>query len=51
MVKHNQTICRLLLTNCFSVFDHFWGLALKRLKRHENYDIGNYDSADELIKG
>ena len=26
-----QTIRRLLLTNCLSVFDHFWGLARKGL--------------------
>ena len=32
MVKHTQTICRLLPTNCLSVFDHFVGLALKVLK-------------------
>ena len=31
MVKHTQTIRRLLLTNCLSVFDHFVGLALKGL--------------------
>ena len=31
MVKHTQTICRLLPTNCLSVFDHFVGLALKGL--------------------
>ena len=31
MVKHTQTICRLLPTNCLSVFDHFVGLALKEL--------------------
>ena len=31
MVKHAQTICRLLPTNCLSVFDHFVALALKRL--------------------
>ena len=30
-VKHTQTIRRLLPTNCLSVFDHFVGLALKRL--------------------
>ena len=29
MVKHTQTIPRLLPTNCLSVFDHFVGLALK----------------------
>ena len=33
MVKHTQTIRRLLPTNCLSVFDHFVGLALKGLIR------------------
>ena len=33
MVKHSQTICRLMLTNCFSVFDPFVGLAFKELIR------------------
>ena len=32
MVKHTQTIRRLLPTNCLSVFDHFMGLALKGLR-------------------
>ena len=32
MVKHTQTIRRLLLTNCLSVFDHFMRLALKGLR-------------------
>ena len=31
LVKHTQTICRLLPTNCLSVFDHFVGLPLKGL--------------------
>ena len=35
MVKHTRTIRPtirgLLPTNCFSVFGHFWGLALKGL--------------------
>ena len=31
MVKHTQTIRRLLPTNCLSVFDHFVGLVLKGL--------------------
>ena len=31
MVKHSQTIRRLLLTNCLSVFDHVVGLVLKGL--------------------
>ena len=36
MVKHTDTIWRLSPTNCVSVFDHFVGLALKRLK--DRYD-------------
>ena len=32
MVKHTQTICRLLRTNCLNVFDHFVDLALKGLR-------------------
>ena len=32
MVKHTQTIRRLLLTNSLSVFDHFMRLALKGLR-------------------
>ena len=49
MVKHTQKICRLLPTNCLSVFDHFAGLTLKGLnesskkleniKRKANYKI------------
>ena len=31
MVKQTPTICRLLPANCLSVFNHFAGLALKRL--------------------
>ena len=31
MVKHTQTFCWLLLTNCLSVFDHFVGLVPKGL--------------------
>ena len=31
MVKHTQTIRRKQATNCFSVFDHLMGLALKRV--------------------
>ena len=32
ILEHTQTICRLIPTNCFSVFEHFVGLALKALK-------------------
>ena len=35
MVKHTQTIRRLLSTNSLSVFEHFVGLTLKGLK-HQN---------------
>ena len=31
MVEHNETISRLLPTNCLSVFDHFVRLALQGL--------------------
>ena len=31
MVKHTQAICRLLPTNCLSVFDYFVGSAFKGL--------------------
>ena len=33
MVKHAQTICRLLPKNSFSVFDHFAGLTIKGLSQ------------------
>ena len=33
MVKHSQTIRRQQPTSCLNVFDHFWGLALKRLNK------------------
>ena len=36
MVKHPQTIRRLLPTNCLSVFDHFVRLALKGLRRRKS---------------
>ena len=32
MIKHTQTTCWLLPTNCLSVCDHSVGLALKGLK-------------------
>ena len=38
MVKHTQTICRLLSTDCFSFFDYFVGLALKGLIRAEKFE-------------
>ena len=46
MVKHTQTIRRLLPTNCLSVFDHFVGLALKGLIQQT---ITQYnDTLDEI---
>ena len=42
MVKHNQTIHRLLPTNCLSVFDHFVGLALKGLN-NSKVNIVNHE--------
>ena len=47
MVKHTQTISRLLPRNCLDVLDHFGGLALKGLlsksyvghQEHESFDI------------
>ena len=37
MVKHTQTICRLLATNYLSVFEHFVGMALKRVRELSAY--------------
>ena len=37
MVKHTQTIRRLLRRSCFSVFEHIVGLALKELIRSDAY--------------
>ena len=39
MVKHTQTICRLLPTNCLSVFDHFAELALKGYTRFFGHSV------------
>ena len=36
MVKHTETIRRLLPTDFLSVFDHFVGLALKGLTLEKN---------------
>ena len=44
MVKHTQTIRRLLLTNCYRVFDHFVGLAFKDLN-----DIAEQPPAKNVI--
>ena len=43
MIKHTQTIRRLLPTNSLSVFNHFVELALKGLKIVANYVLSmNY---------
>ena len=41
MVKHNQTIRRLLPTNFLSVFDHFVGLVLKGLKFRQGFECSS----------
>ena len=43
MVRHAQTIRQLSLTNCFSVFDHFVGLATKGLSEVNGYDRDRCD--------
>ena len=50
MVKHSQTIGRLLPTKCLKVFDHFVRLALKGLKEY-NFELKNliHDSAYEKV--
>ena len=51
MVIHTQTIRRLLLTNCLSVFDHFVGLLLKGLMfRHSWSMLCISCSKKDLIK-
>ena len=39
IAKRTQTICRLLPTNCLSAFDHFVGLALKRLSTFRKLNL------------
>ena len=55
MVEDNQTIHRLLLTNCLSVFDHFVGLALKGLKlnfgKYTNVSLKYIRSGDREYNG
>ena len=36
MMKHIQTICRMLSKNCLNVFAHFVGLALKQFSEEIN---------------
>ena len=45
MVKHTQTICGPLPTNCLSVLDHFLGLALRVNKKlNDIHHITSYMS-------
>ena len=39
MFKHTQTICWLLPTNCFSMFVHLAGLALKGIKLNRKLSV------------
>ena len=48
MVKHTQTVRRLLSTNCLGVFDHFVGLALKGLVVREG-DLNRRGCQSNLI--
>ena len=48
MVKHSQTIRRLLPTNCLSVFDHFVGFALKGMKYFAKRLNGNTNRKNSL---
>ena len=47
MVKHSQTIHWLLPKNCLSVFDHFWGLALKGLIKY--YILCNFVETKQIF--
>ena len=57
MVKHTQIVCRMLTTNCLSVFDHFVGLAYKGLgfkyvnekSRNGAIYFHNYHLSDVLV--
>ena len=44
MVKHTQTIRRLLPTNCLNVFDHVVGLALKGIIRFYFREFRKYNN-------
>ena len=48
MVKHTQTIRRLLLTNCLDGFDHFVGLPFKGLKLYMLLERCIEDSVNDL---
>ena len=44
MLKHTQTIRRLLPTNILCVFNHFVALALKRLSWYKSKSTGSHIS-------
>ena len=50
MVKHTQTICQLLPTNCLSVFDHFVGLVFKGLNLYWGNTVFVESSSGNLTK-
>ena len=43
------TICRLLPTNCLSVFDYFLGLVLKGLKKKAYVSLERWNKSDKCI--
>ena len=47
MVKHTQTIRRLLPKNCLRLFDHFVGLALQGLVHEINKNM----ERNPMVKG
>ena len=49
MVKHIQTIYRLLTTNCLSALDHFVGLPLGRVKQKVSPQLNQTEI--ELFEG
>ena len=49
MVKHTQTIRRLLPTNCLSVLDHFVGLALKSLLSNKYNNTFSASFSDSIL--
>ena len=50
MVKHTQTIRRLLPTNCLSAFDYFVGLTLEGLNNLLVADLSSFDDVTRFVK-
>ena len=48
MAKHTETIRPQLPTNCLSMFDHFVGLAVKRLKCTCKYSFKSHARVENL---